>query len=207
MPGRSSTVPGDTFKMESPAPLLGAAGQAGGMDQQDGVKDERHSTTHSAPHTTEGACRREQYCILVRIETARDKKPLQAHAWGEALLKDFFQATIGILYAIIIISPIECMLFALGRSKELGMSYEDSRTHCQQLNGIHPWVGSAVEVTTLQRMVKEGRYDVARAKQHTHERTKERLTKMRASPTPSPTESSQARHTLPEPARGCGMTR
>ena len=114
MPGRSSTVPGDTFKMESPAPLLGAAGQAGGMDQQDGVKDERHSTTHSAPHTTEGACRREQYCILVRIETARDKKPLQAHAWGEALLKDFFQATIGILYAIIIISPIECMLFALG---------------------------------------------------------------------------------------------
>ena len=40
------------------------------------------------PLTTEGACRREQYCILVRIETARDKKPLQAHAWGEAMLKD-----------------------------------------------------------------------------------------------------------------------
>ena len=29
---------------------------------------------------------------------------------------------------------------------------------------------------------------------------------MHASPTPSPTESPQARHTLPEPARGCGMT-
>ena len=87
------------------------------------------------------------------------------------------------------------------------MSYEDSRTHCQQLNGIHPWVGSAMEVTALQRTVKEGRYDVARAKQYTHERTKERLAKMCASPTPSPTESPQARHTLPEPARGCRMTR
>ena len=86
------------------------------------------------------------------------------------------------------------------------MSYEDSRTHCQQLNGIHPWVGSAVEVTALQRMVKEGQYDVARAKQYMHERTKERLAKMCASPTRSPTESPQARHTLPEPARGCGMT-
>ena len=129
---------------------------------------------HSAPHTAEGVCQWEQYCILVRIETARDKKPLQAHAWGEALLKDFFQATIGVPYAIIIISPIECMLFAPGRSKELGMSYKDSRTHCQQLNGIHSSVGSAVEVTTLQRMVKEGRYDVATAKQYTHERTKER---------------------------------
>ena len=106
-----------------------------------------------------------------------------------------------------IISPTECMLFAPGRSKDLGMSYEDSRAHCQQLNGIHPWVGSAVEVTTFQRTVKEGRYDVARAKQYMHERTKERLAKMRASPTPSPTESPQPRHTLPEPAREHGMTR
>ena len=53
--------------------------------------------------------------------------------------------------------------------------------------------------------MKEGRYHVARAKQYMHERTKERLAKMCA--TPSPMESSQARHTLPEPARGCGMTR
>ena len=86
------------------------------------------------------------------------------------------------------------------------MSYKDSRTHCQQLNGIHPWVGSAMEVTALQRMVKEGQCYVARAKQYMHDRTKERLTKMHASPTPSPAESPQARHTLPEPARGYGMT-
>ena len=48
---------------------------------------------------------------------------------------------------------------------------------------------------------------MARAKQYTRERTKERLAKMRALPTPSPMESPQARHTLPEPARGHGMTR
>ena len=99
---------------------------------------------------------------------------------GELLLKDFFQATIGIPYAIIIISPTECMLFAPGCSKDLGMSYENSKAHCQSLNSIHPWVGSAMEVTTLQRMVKDGRYDMARAKQYTHERTKERLAKMHA---------------------------
>ena len=114
MPGRSSTAPGDTSKMESLAPLLGVAGQAGSVDQQDGIKDEQHSAMHSIPLTAEGVCQREQYCILVRIKTARDKKPLQAHAWGEAFLKDFFQATIGIPYAIIIISPTECMLFAVG---------------------------------------------------------------------------------------------
>ena len=205
MPGRSSIVPGDTSKMESLAPLLGVVGWAGSVDQ-DGIKDEWHFAMHSTPLTAEGACRWEQYCILVRIETARDKKPLQAHAWGEALLKDFFQATIGIPYAIMIISPTECRLFTPGRSKDLGMSYKDSRAHWQQLNGIHLWVGSAMEVTALQRMMKEGWYDVARAKQYTHERTKERLNKMHASPTPSPTESPQPWHSLPEPARGHGMT-
>ena len=86
------------------------------------------------------------------------------------------------------------------------MSYEDSRAHCQQLNGIHPWVGSAVEVTALQRTVKEGWYDVARAKQYMHERTNERLAKMHALPTPSPTESPQPWHSLPELTRGWGMT-
>ena len=115
------------------------------------------------------------------------------------MLRDFFQATIDVPYAIVIISLTECMLFAAGRSKDLGMS-------CQQLNGIHPWVGSAIEVTTLKRTVKEGQYNVARAKQYTHERTKERHAKMHASPTPSPTESPQPRHSLPEPTRGRGMT-
>ena len=56
MPGGSSAVPGDTSKMESPVPLLGVAGQAGSVHQQDGIKDERHSTMHSARHTIEGVC-------------------------------------------------------------------------------------------------------------------------------------------------------
>ena len=65
MPGGSSAAPGDTSKMESLAPLLGVARQAGSVDHQDGIKDEQHSAMHSTPLTAEGACRREQYCILV----------------------------------------------------------------------------------------------------------------------------------------------
>ena len=148
-------MPGDTSKTVSLAPLLGVAGQAGSVDP-DGIKEELNPTMHSATLAPEGACQWEQYCLLVQIETARDKKPLQAHTWGEVLLNDFFRATIGIPYTILIISLTECMLFALGHSKDLGMSYEDSKAYCQSINGIHPWVGSAIEVTTLQRTVKEG---------------------------------------------------
>ena len=66
-----------------------------------------HHTLH--PLTTEGVCHWEQYCILVQIKTARDKKPLQAHAWGEALLKDFFQtnrSTVGFMAGTSAICPV-----------------------------------------------------------------------------------------------------
>ena len=47
---------------------------------------------------------------------------------------------------------------------------------------------------------------MARAKQYTLERTRERLAKMHASPTPSPMELPQSCRPLPEVARGRGMT-
>ena len=171
MPSRSSAVPGDTPKTENPTPLLGVAGQAGsvGPDEATGSKEESHPTTHSTTTAPEGVHQKEQYCILVRIKTARDKKPLQSYAWVEGLLNDFFRATIGVPQTVLIISPTECMIFTPGHSKDLGMSYEDSLAYCQSLNGIHPWVGSTVEVTAFQRKVKEGQYDVTRAKQFTHE--------------------------------------
>ena len=86
----------------------------------------------------------------------------------EGLLNDFFRAMIGVPHAVLISSLTECMIFAPGHSKDFGMSYEDSLAYCQSLNGIDPCIASAVEVTVLQRMVKEGQYDVARAKQFTH---------------------------------------
>ena len=58
MPGGSSTALSDTPKMESPAPLLGAVGQAGSVDpvDPDGIKDKLNPTMHSAALTTEGVC-------------------------------------------------------------------------------------------------------------------------------------------------------
>ena len=54
------------------------------------------------------------------------------------------------------ICMLKCMLFMPGQSKDLGMSYEDSVVYCHSLNAVHPWVGSAIELTALQRMAKEG---------------------------------------------------
>ena len=144
--------------------------------------------THSAVSVAEGVRRREQYCVSVRVVTEPDQKPLQAYTWNEGLLNDFFKATIGLPHSVIITSPTECVL-----------------------SGIHKWVGLAVQVTTLQRTVKEGWHDISRAREFTHERAKSRLAQLQAAvPTltmPSPVGSP--RHSQPpamESPRGRGMT-
>ena len=166
MPGGSSATPGDTPKTEPPTSLLGATGRAGSaaLDVSSEVKGETPLTTRSAVSVAEGARRREQYCVLVRVVTERDQKPLQAYAWNEGLLNDFFKATIGLPHSVIITSPTECVIFAPGRLNGLGMSFDDSIKYCHILSGVHKWVGLAVQVTALQRTVKEGRHDISRAR-------------------------------------------
>ena len=176
MPGRSSATPGDAPKTEPLTSLLGASGPAGSaaLDVSSEVKGEAPVTAHSAISVAEGARRREQYCVSVRVVTERDQKPLQAYAWNEGLLNDFFKATIGLPHSVIITSPTECVIFAPGRSNGLGMSFDDSIKYCHTLSGMHRLVGQAVQVTALQWTVKKGQHDVSRAREFTHERTKGR---------------------------------
>ena len=150
--------------------------------------------------------------MSVRVVTERDQKPLQAYAWNEGLLNDFFKATIGLPHSVIITSPTECVIFAPGRSNGLGMSFDDSIKYCHTLSGMHKWEGQVVQVTALQRTVKEGRYDISRAREFTHERTKSRLAQLHNAAQMPVTSSpvSPPRRSQPsamESPRGRGMTR
>ena len=150
--------------------------------------------------------------MSVWVVTERDQKPLQAYAWNEGLLNDFFKATIGLPHSVIITSPTECVIFAPGRSNGLGMSFDDSIKYCHILSGVHKWVGQAVQVTALQWTVKEGRHDISRAREFTHKRAKSRLAQLHVG-VPTPTTLSPVglpRHSQPpamESPRGRGMTR
>ena len=144
IPGGSSATPGETPKLESPTSLLGATGLAGSvaLDESSEVKGDTPLTTHSAVSVSEGARRREQYCVSVWVVTARDQKPLQAYAWNEGLLNDFFKATIGLPHSVIITSPTEYVIFTPGHSNGLGMNFNDSTKYCHALSGMHTWLGS-----------------------------------------------------------------
>ena len=156
--------------------MPGQAGSAA-LDEASGLKEDSPLATHSAILISEGACWQEQYCVLVQIMTARDKTPPPSHTWVKALLNNFFRVTIDLPHMVIIISLTECLIFTPGCSKDLGMSFDNSLANCHTLTSVYQWVGSSVQVTALQKMVKEGQHDVAQAKEFTHEWTKERLAK------------------------------
>ena len=147
--------------------------------------------------------------MSVRVVTARDQKPLQAYTWNEGLLNDFFKATIGLPHSVIITSPTECVIFTPGCVNGLGMSFDDSLKYCHTLSGLHTWVGTAIQVTALQRTVKEGRHDINRAKEFTLERTKQRIAQLHTVTLVTPLPLGLPRrltHLAVESPRGCGMT-
>ena len=206
--GGSSTTPGDTLKQEHPSSFLGATGQAGSvaLDEASTLKEESPLARHSAVSVSEGARRWEQYCVIVWVVTAQDQKPLQSYAWNEGLLNDFFKAMIGIPYSVIITSNTECKTFAPGCLRDIGMSFDDSIQFCHTFSGIHTWVGIGVQVTALQQTLKEGQHNVTKAKEFTHERTKQWIVQLHSVPTmPSPMGSSK-QHPAMESPHVCGMT-
>ena len=76
------------------------------------------------------------YCLLVQITKAKDKKALQPYAWIKDPLKDFFYLMIGIPMMAVLFSPMECLNFAPGHSKDLGRTFDNSLEYTRILMGM-----------------------------------------------------------------------
>ena len=142
-----------------PLSLLGVTVSAkGSAGQDDQATDPTTGSQSVSPATTtiaEGACRWENYSLLVCIFTARGRRSLESHAWIEDLLKDFFQSILGINLSVILLSPTECLIFCGNRAQGQGMSWDESLQYAHQLTGIHPWTGYMIDVVAYQRTLKE----------------------------------------------------
>ena len=152
MPGGSNTAKEEPVKAGSPSSLLGATGSAlGGTGKDDRIVDPVKGSPVTSPANltvAEGVCRREKYCLLVLIFTARERRSLEPHAWVEDLLKDFFQSILGVNLSVILLSPTDCLIFS-GNCNQ-AMSWDESLRYTHQLSGVHPWTGYMIEVVALQ---------------------------------------------------------
>ena len=164
--------------------------------------------SRSAP--TDGLCRRESYCLLVRVVTdavrlsERDVR-LPAHAWNEDIAVDICESHIGCLagtYKVQLLSDTE---FLLRKRPTSGpeMNWQDANAIIRLISGLFLWCGVPVSLAARHRSKKEAKYDLDAtfAYRHTHAQERTVLSKFRKDSKKSIISPKE-----PQP-RGRGMTR
>ena len=191
--------------MGPPPSLMGATGSTSQEDQATDPITGSQTVSPATATIAEGVHRQEKYSLLVRIFTAQDRRSLEPHAWGEDLLKDFFQSILGINLSVILLSPTKCLIFCGHRTQGQGMSWDESLHYAHQLMGVHPWTSYMIDVVAHQWTLKEARHEMPVAREFTHERTKQRITHLNAL---AMVPAAKAQLAKPQRSpRGRGMTR
>ena len=167
----------------------------------------RTDPSQSAP--TDGLCRRESYCLLVRVVkdavglSKRDVR-LPAHAWNEDIAVDICESRIGCpagTYKVQLLSDTE---FLLRKRPTSGpeMNWQDANSIIRLISGLFLWCRVPVSLAARHRSKKEAKYDLDATFAYWHTRAQERtvLSKFRK-------DSKKSIVSLKEPQpRGRGMT-
>ena len=163
--------------------------------------------SRSAP--TDGLCRRESYCLLVRmvkdaVGLSEWDVLLPAHAWNEDIAVDICESRIGCLactYKVQLLSDTE---FLLRKRPTSGpeMNWQDANAIIRLISGLFLWCGVPVSLAAGHRSKKEAKYDLDATFAYRHTRAQERtvLSKFRKNSKKSIISPKE-----PQP-RGRGMT-
>ena len=140
-----------------------------------------HRTDPSRSAPTDGLCRRESYCLLVRVVkdvvglSERDVR-LPAHAWNEDIAVDICESRIGCLagtYKVQLLSDTE---FLLRKRPTSGpeMNWQDANAIIRLIRGHFLWCGVPVSLAARHRSKKEAKYDLDATFAYQHTRAQER---------------------------------
>ena len=170
----------------------------------------RTDPSRSAP--TDGLCRRESYCLLVRV--VKDavglsewdvRLPAHAGSRNDYIAVDICESRIGCLagtYKVQLLSDTE---FLLRKRPTSGpeMNWQDANTIIRLISGLFLWCGVLVSLAAGHRSKKETKYDLDATFAYRHTRAQERtvLSKFRKDSKKSVISPKE-----PQP-RGRGMTR
>ena len=166
----------------------------------------RTDPSRSAP--TDGLCRRESYCLLVRvvkdaIGLSEWDVRLPAHTWNEDIAVDICASRIGCpagTYKVQLLSDTEFLLRKRPTSSP-EINWQDANAIIRLISGLFLWCGVPVSLAARHRSKKEAKYDLDAtfAYQHTCVQERMMLSKFRK-------DSKKSVISLKEPQpRGRGM--
>ena len=167
------------------------------------------SPQRSPPDNTR---KRDQYALLFGIQlTDVDRAGshmLPHYAWNETVIKDMLGIDIQEISDVVILSPVECMVYSGQRSRGQGFTQAEATEIARRIHDSHTmWIGRHVWMRCIPRTLQDAKVDLKAAKDYIRECTYGKLG------TRSPTRRSGDREAywqaiLPWDAnRGRGMVR
>ena len=134
--------------------------------------------SRSAP--TDGLCRRESYCLLVRVvkdavRLSEQDVRLPAHAWNEDIAADICESRIGCPTSTYKVQHLSDTEFLLRKQPTSGpeMNWQDANVIIRLISGLFLWCGVPVSLAAGHRSKKEAKYDLDATFAYRHTRAQE----------------------------------
>ena len=97
---------------------------------------------------------------------------LPHYAWNETVIKDMLGVDIQEISDVIVLSPVECMVYSGQRSRGQGFTQAEATEIARQIHDSHTmWIGRRVWMRCIPRTLRDAKVDLKAAKDYIRECT------------------------------------
>ena len=94
------------------------------------------------------------------------------YAWNETVIKDILGVDIQEISDVIVLSPVECMVYSRQRSRGQGFTQVEVTEIARQIHDSHTiWIGCRVQMRCVPRTLQDAKVDLKVAKDYIRECT------------------------------------
>ena len=97
---------------------------------------------------------------------------LPHYAWNETVIKDMLGVDIQEISDVVVLSPVECMVYSGQRSRGQGFTQAEATEIARQIHDSHTmWIGRRVRMRCIPRTLRDAKVDLKAAKDYIRECT------------------------------------
>ena len=97
---------------------------------------------------------------------------LPHYAWNETIIKDILGAEVQAISDVIVLSPVECMVYSEQRSRGQGFTQAEATEIARQIHDSHTmWIGRRMRMRCAPRTLRDAKLDLKSAKEYIRECT------------------------------------
>ena len=144
--------------------------------------NESTSRETSPQRSPSNLCTREHFTLLFGIEvtpTIEDSigsHILPTYAWSECIIFDMLSPTIEDISQVMILNPMECLVFRGHHSKGEGFTYGEALALSDTYHWeTTTWIGRRVKMHCVMRTLQDARGDLRMVRDQEHDKTLERI--------------------------------